>query len=384
MKRKYIISIIIIVLLPIWMFFGWYVQSKKKLVIAIIDKTVLNTNAQEHSSFTWILRHEKYTKNNTALYQLDRDYYGFFPQDSEKFRIKGLERFTNEQLEQLSNDADLAYITDAYGMYKNEWFKKGSPVERSGILYGGLSEQDISFLECMKKKHKLIITEFNTMGSPTPLHIRNKFESIFQLRWTGWIGRYFESFDTTINAELPQWLIHNYKAQHNNQWPFTKAGVAFVHDDDKIVIIEEGKHLLHALPHIVTKTNIANSYGLPQNINYSFWFDVTQADTSNTIAAQFVIDVNEEGKKELALNNIPTHFPAVQFHNKKDYQFYYFSADFADNPITLKTSYFTGIQWFKWLFYSHTDNSDRRYFFWAYYRPFITKILHDYYQQLHS
>lgn len=384
MKKKriiYICCIALVLLLPLWMRLAWVVRSKKKLVIAIVDKTVLTTARQEHVSLTWILEHEKFAKNKSALYTIDKDYYGFFPGKNEKFRIKGLERFTGGQLERLSSDADVVYITDAYGIYKNEWYKKGDPMERSGILYGGLSQQDIDLLNRMKQKHKLILTEFNCIGSPTSSSIRNQFENLFKLRWTGWVGRHFESLDTTINKELPKWLVCNYKMQHNGQWPFTKAGIGFVCNDERVVIVELGQHLNKSVPRIVTKESAMEMYGLPQAINYPFWFDVTKTD-SNKVVAQFVIDVNEAGKKELAANGIPARFPAVQLHDDKDYRFYYFSADFADNPITANTAYFAGIQNFKWFLYNHVDDNDRGGFFWNYYRPLVTTILHNYYEYL--
>src|SRR6478735_4620515 len=107
--------LIILLLLPIWMFVIRLCTPKRKLVMAIIDKTVLSTKEQEHISLNWVLNQERFTKNKTELYKRDRDYFGFFPLENEKFQIKGLERFNTQQLDQLSNDADVAYVTDAYG-----------------------------------------------------------------------------------------------------------------------------------------------------------------------------------------------------------------------------------------------------------------------------
>ncbi|MFX5656654.1 hypothetical protein ABTE24_20980, partial [Acinetobacter baumannii] len=79
-----------------------------------------------------------------------------------------------------------------------------------------------------KAKHKLVLTEFNCIGSPTSDDIRARFEKLFALKWTGWTGRFFDSFDTSLNPELPKWLIRNYEAEHNGHWPFKKSGIAFV------------------------------------------------------------------------------------------------------------------------------------------------------------
>ncbi|MBS1687881.1 MAG: hypothetical protein JSS96_04100, partial [Bacteroidetes bacterium] len=140
MKKKIWITIVILIILtPLWMWIAWLASPKKKLVVAIVDKTVLTSAGQEHSSLTWVLNNERYTKNKHDLYSVSHDYFGFFPKGDEKYRIKGLERFSPEQIEQLSNDADAMYVTDAYGIYKNEWYTKGNTSERSGMIYGGLS-----------------------------------------------------------------------------------------------------------------------------------------------------------------------------------------------------------------------------------------------------
>ena len=375
--------IVLLLLLPIWMLFVWLCAGKRKMVLAIIDKTVLTTKGQEHISLNWVLNQEKFSKTNTGLYKREHDYFGFFPLEKEKFQLKGLERFNTTQLEQLSNDADLAYITDAYGIYKNEWYQQGDIKERSGIVYGGMSQQDFYFLDQMRTKHKLIITEFNCLASPTAPAVRSNFENTFGIKWTGWIGRYFDSFDTTKNKEIPSWLIKNYKLQHKGTWPFTKSGIAFIHSDDRVVILENETHLLQQLPYIYSTEEGIEHYGLPEKTPYSFWFDIIQPDTSyNHVISRFDIGVNENGKRVLAANGLPFSFPAVTAHINSDYQFFYFSADFADNPISLTSSYFKGVHYFKWLMYNRHDPQERKSFFWNLYQPLVTTILNDYYQKL--
>lgn len=367
------------------MYLAWRYTPKRKLVVAIVDKTALTKEGQEHVSLDWILNQERFTKNKQDLYQSDRDYFGFFPEKNEKFRLKGLERLSDEQLDQLSSDADLAYITDSYGIYKNEWFQQGSIGDRSGMLYGGMSSQDVDFLKDMRAKHKLVITEFNCLGSPTDSSIRNKFEGLYGIRWSGWIGRYFDSFDTLQNKELPKWLVNNYKKGHSGAWPFKKSGIALIHADDRVVILENETHLEKELPYIVATEEGKAHYGLPEQMKYAFWFDILTADSSfNHSLASYRIDVNENGKKELTENGIPAVFPAITVHINKDYRFFYFSGDFCDNPISLSTAYFKGIPFFKSFMYNKRDPQERKSFFWLFYRPLVTKILNDYYKTLQT
>ncbi len=357
----------------------WLFTPKTKLVAAIIDKTVLTKEGQEHSSLYWVLNQEKYSKTSKNSYKIDRDYFGFFPLKDEKFKLKGLERFTGKQINQLSKDADLVYFTDTYGIYNNEWFQKKNVNERSGMLYGGLSIKDVDLARAMKVQKKLIIAEFNTIGDPTDSTARAGFEEEFAIHWTGWTARHFESLDTTINMELPHWLINNYKRQHQNQWPFKKAGIAFVNNKDRVVILEEGVHLSNPMPHIQTSTQGQKMLGLPSEIEYPFWFDIIQYDTKiNQSAANFKISLNDRGHAELKKQGIPSVFPAITFHKGDDYRFYYFSGDFCDNPVSINSSYFKGVSYFRWMFYDDRDPMERHSFFWNYYRPLMTNILDEY------
>ena len=388
-KRVILILLLLVVFLPVWMWLAWCLTPRRKMVVAIVDKTVLTPQAQEHISLDWILKHEKFTKNKKDLYRPDHDYFGFFPGLNDQFKLKGLERFSSEQLKNLSNDADLVYFTDTYGIYKNEWYKKAADTGRSGLLYGGMTQEDIGLLENMKAAHKLMIAEFNSIGSPTPAPIRNQFENLFGLHWTGWTACYFSSLDTAINKELPHWLVNNYKLQHGGQWPFHQDGVAFVNNNEQVVILEASTHLADPVPYIESTETGQRLLDLPKEMKYPFWFDVidpaaTQNEmaANNEIAADFVIRTNPAGAAELNKNHIPARFPAVLFHHGKDYHFYYFSGDFCDNPISLGTSCFKGISLFKWLFYDNSDPNQRVGFFWNFYRPMMNKIFDDYYRSL--
>lgn len=375
--------IFLLLLLPVWMLLAWLFSGKKKLVVAIVDKTVLTTKEQEHISLNWVLNQQKFSKNHSDLYDLEKDYFGFFPKENKKYQIKGLERFNNSQLRQLAGDADVAYITDAYGIYRNEWFQQGDLRDRSGILYGGMSIQDLYFLRQMQERHKLIITEFNCLASPTAPFIRASFEKSFGIRWSGWIGRYFSSLDTLSNQELPRWLVKNYQRQHNGAWPFSKSGIAFIHSDNRVVILENQTQLTDELPYILSSEEGQQHYGLPAKTAYSFWFDIIQPDTSyNHIISRFVINANDEGKRELATNGLPLSFPAVTTHVNRDYRFFYFSADFADNPIGITSSYFKWVPHFRSFMYNTHDPLDRKSFFWKIYQPLVTTILRDYHATL--
>ena len=166
-----------------------------------------------------------------------------------------------------------------------------------------------------------------------------------------------------------------------------KVGVALppfnpVHQhDDKVEILENKTHLNTEIPYIISGKEGLDYYHLPEAMKYSFWFDIISVDTRfNHVISSFTIDANAAGKKILESNGIPSSFPAITTHINKDYRFFYFSADFCDNPIYISTSYFKGIHYFDWLLFNSRDLQERVSFFWRLYRPLLTRILEDYYK----
>lgn len=363
----------------------WLFTPKRKMVVAIIDKTEITNKGQERISLDWMLNYEKFTKTTTKLYSSTNDYFGFEPLEGTQYRLKGLENFSNDQLEQLSNICDVAYFTDTYGVYNNDLNSHINFNERSQKIYGGMSSQDISFLEKMKRKKKLILAEFNDIGSPTSAEIRSQFESLFAVHWTGWVARYFENLDTTANKEIPRWLIRNYLQQHSHEWPFLNSGIAFVNQNDQVEILSSESDLENTVPQIRTFEYGQKHLNLPHFMKYPYWLDImTYNDSINHAVAAYEIYTTTKGANILRQNGIPDKFPAVIMHNKKDYKFYYFCGDFCDNPIQHITSYFKGVPFFSWLFYDSSIPDERKSFFWKYYRPMVTKIFNDYYEEINS
>ncbi len=146
-----------------------------------------------------------------------------------------------------------------------------------------------------------------------------------------------------------------------------------------MVVLEQDSSLNTSIPEIITGEWGRNNYQLPSTITYPFWFDIITTDTIvNKVLANFKIDVNEQGRRLLKDKGIPTMFPAVTLHEpvgNKDYNFYYFSADFCDNPVSQFSSYFKGIHHLSFLFYNRFDKADRQQFFWKYYQPLLSNIM---------
>ncbi|MCW3111899.1 MAG: hypothetical protein JWR18_295 [Segetibacter sp.] len=388
MKRKYILFFMAgIVSIPFWLWGAWLLTPKKKMVLAIIDKTESIKKGRQHMGLTWVLNNEKYTKTHRKLYDVSTDYFGFYPKGKSEFKIRGLERFSSLQLDQLSEDCDVAYYADTYGVYNSDLEEQNNSINKgTGIIYGGMTQHDIDFLQKIKSKKKLIISEYNILESPTSPAIRKQFENTFGLTSSGWTCRYFDSFDPSENKDLPSWIINNYKVRHGGDWPFKEAGLAFVNSTGEIVILEDLVHLNNPLPNISVTPSERNSFHVPDNVKFPFWFDIVIPDTSiNKVAATFNIGLNEKGTDELNKHNIPLSIPAIIMHDKSDYQFYYFAGSFCStNTLSISSSRFKWISAFKRFLYNEDDTLESTSFFWKFYRPLIETILNNYYKKMPS
>ncbi len=374
-----LICILIVLATPLWMRIAWEIGHKKALNILIVDKTVLNANSYKHRSVNWILDYEKYTKTNGEFYDINKDYYGFFPQQNEKYIIHDFEKMNESDLDSVAAIYDMVYITDTYGILGNEWYHHRDINETSESIYGGLSEKDMLLLEKMRERNKPILTEFNTIGYPTPHDVRVNFEKKFGIEWTGWMARYIASLDTVNNPDLPKWFIRTYKKDHQGFWNFHNEGMLFIHESGKVMVLEKGRELIDPIPRIVTDKKFQSRLNVPGQIIYPFWIDImVNKNDSNEVISNYQLTTSNSGDAMLQSAGIPKSFPSI-IHRKFGYTFYYFCGDFADNPTKFRFSKLNGITGLKFLMYNAVDVTDRNHFFWEFYLPMMQTVLRDTY-----
>ena len=374
-NRGVIIVLLIILIFPITGYFFWLIQPAKQMNILVLDKTVHDETRNEHNSFFWILHHEKYEKENAESYNPDKDYYGFFPVADSKSREYSIRRIQLEEIDSLTDVLDMIYYTDTYGVYFNEWYKGLKIADRAVKIHGGLNQNDYLLLKNMYQRKKLVLTEFNLYASPTSSLIRLKTEQLLGIHWSGWSGRYFATLDTLRNNDIPQWIIREYKKEHQGEWPFRSSGIVFIGNNNKVVILEKNIHLNIEVPMIVTKEEYSESYKLPEKVHYPFWFDIEKTDDNNEVISNYELFTTSFGDSLLKENNIPRVFPAVI--RAKDRPFWYFCGDFADNPVSQFSAYFKGIRIIDILLYNNRIDSRKR-FYWTYYVPLVSKIMDNY------
>lgn len=381
MKIKKIISITLIavlILLPFILWFMWKISASTQLNIFIMDKTVASSQCIEHRAFNGILTHQKYVGKNNKLYLAAEDYFGFFPSEESAYSVKDIEKYSDKQLDSLADLYSMAYYTDTYGLTCDDWFEKKEQSAFSMKLYGGLDYNDVSFLAKMKEKNKLIIAEFNFLAKPTTDAVRAKAESVLDVYWTGWTGKYFESLDTTKSNEIPGWIIGLYEKQNNGKWPFKKSGIVFINNFTfKVVVLENIQHLKFEAPQIITSKNGQNNYEIPYEIPFSGWFDITYpTKESQSIISYYRIETNKHGDSVMVINKLPRVFPAV-IKNKKGNMFY-FCGDFCDNQVSIGLLKFASIPGIASFLSDKNSISDPSSFYWNFYFPMMKRILNDY------
>lgn len=375
--------IVLLLLLPVWMWLAWFFTPKKQLNALIVDKTVLQYPPQEHESFNWVLTNSQYTRTDGSHYNPSQDYLGFFPLENKEFNIRDLDQLSSGELEKMSDELDMAYFTDTYGIYDNDWYG-GNQVEISKKIYGGLSPQDMELMRYMKEKKKLLISEFNCIASPTSEVIRKEFEALYDIRWTGWTGRYYEQLDTNKTDQLPSWVTRNYMRDHEGKWPFRGEGLVLVNNNEQVEILEYRSHLNGITPLIKSTPAAQKELHIPAEIRYPFWFEINQTSRINNVAAVFELNTNDQGDSILNAHNILRVFPAVIQKKDSGNHMYYFAGDFADNPIDTRLSHFKGIEYIKSLSINKRNYGERESFFYDLYLPMMRSIVNRYYEEKHT
>ena len=383
MKKTLLIVVIIlavIIALPVINFVRWTFEAKKPLDIIIVDKTVPTLEREHHKSFSWILTNERFVnKEKKSSYSYSRDYFGFYPQRPLREKKWDRNDYRITDLINLAEKNDAVYFTDTYGVFFNDWFRGINKSRKSRKIYGGLNNNDFLLLKEMKDRNKLIIMEYNCFDYPTAQFESVRTQEKLGINFTGWTGKYFSSLDTTVK-DFPVWMTTMYRKEYKKPWTFKKPGIVILKEKD-IVVLEEGTHLKNPIPQIITDGEIAQKYGVVQEVAFDQWFDIIDP-LENKIISKFKIDTTPLGDTLLVSNALFNEFPAV-VQDPVAQRIYYFSGDFANYDVPFWISRFKGVEKLKGILYSDKPDDMRR-FFWLYYKPLINGIFSDYYTSLNK
>lgn len=354
----------------------WSFWPNEKFNSLVIDKTVPDVDRKEHQAYHWILKNENKQTPEGEEYKPEKDYLGFFP-DATEAKVKDVEPLDDSSLDSLANALDMIYYVDAEGIDASDWPEHIDTSNGSAIAYGGVSQKEFSLLRKMDNQNKLILAEYNTLAYPTEPKVRVQLEELFELKFSGWIGRYFKSLNEA-KGQVPNWIIEKYKTVTNQDYTFEdKEGIVLMHETGKIVVLEMDKELSNAMPTIQSDYSNMEKWELPNFVNYDYWFDITNAKKEENIISYYKVHTTVKGDSVFNANDIPKKFPAV-IGSSNGSKRYYFCGDFADNPITAGLVYFKGANLISKLLKGIGLQSERKNFFWNYYRPLILNILEDY------
>jgi len=382
MKKPLIITVIVLIILlilPAAGFFGWFFKEKKPMNIVILDKTVHSLDRNNHRALTWVLANSRFVKKeNNRKYLLRKDYYGFYPIKplrSKQFRRNDIR--LNDVLDMADNN-DLLYYADTYGVFFNDWYQGINRSRRSRKLYGGLNNNDYLLIAEMKKRDKLVIMEYNTYSYPTDPYERYRVEEQLGIQSTGWTGEYYPSLDS---AKMPEWLVSLYTKQSREPWSFSNAGIVLLKGENDIIILEEGKHLVSALPFVITPDAIAANYRVAPKVTYDGPFEIVD-EKENNVMSTFSLEATPEGLQVLDNHFLSNSFPAV-IGGINSGNHIYMCGDFATGKIGPWSACFGSLNLVNKFLYKEEENDPDR-FFWLYYRPLLAGILNDYYEVINK
>jgi hypothetical protein len=386
MKKPLLIVVIIlavVIALPVIHLIRWTFQSKKPLDIILVDKTVPTPERLEHKSFDWILTNDRFVKKeNNSSYSYRKDYFGFVPKITKRERLWDKADYKIADVLDLAVKNDAVYFADTYGVFANDWWRGGGSFtksRRSRKLWGALNNTDNLLIKEMKDRNKLVVLEYNLFDYATPAYEAFRIQERLGIKYDGWTGKYFNTLDTTAE-DFPIWMTGMYRKQYKKPWKFNKPGVVLV-KDKYIIVLEEGLQLKNPIPHILTDSLYRAKYNLPASVAFDHWFDIIDPKANNIIS-KFRIETTAIGDSLLADYDLTNEFPAV-IQEPASKRTYYFSGNFAANDISMWTSRFRGFDKLKKILYSDKPDDTRR-FFWLYYKPLITGIFTDYYNEINK
>lgn len=363
-RKIVVITIIVNLIILSLPFIIWKFQASRSLNVLIIDKTVTDNSYREHKGFMWILNNLKIKNVNlNKTFKYNEDYYGFFPLTNEKYNIK--------ELSENIVKPNLIYITDTYGVYKEDFYKNNESGNSSEIIYGGTKEEEVQKIKKILDKNT-IIGEFNILSSPTDIKSREGLEEIFGLKWSGWIGRYFHELSKE-NIEIPNWIKEDYAMQHGEKWNFKGAGIVLISSDNTIIVLRKSIELGENLNKIEFTSNAKNEFGVKNNLNYYYWFEIIEANKDTEILAKYQLDVTEEGRKIINKYKLLSEFPAI-IRKTGSYTSYYFAGDFADSNSTPRFHNAYGMQYLNKIT-TFDEDTNQNYFYWNIYYPLIKSII---------
>jgi hypothetical protein len=311
-----------------------------------------------------------------APYEIPSDYLGAYPPVIPGDPPERTLDLTTERAVR----ADLVYLADTYGVYRDDLRSKEemkAALERSPKVYGGLEPAEADAVRAAQRAGVTIVSEFNTLGSPTTGAARGVLEEVLGVRWTHWRGRFFP--DLAERDEVPQWTRRIYEEEWKKPWEFEGPGYVLVEEDSHCEVLRTG--------HEAERIGLTIEREAPPDpllevaadgVPYPYWFDIVIPAEGTQLLARFQWHVTPAGAERLRARKLPESFPAVTRRAAPaEGTAYYFAGDFADNPMPYTQVPFAGYPTsMRWLHGAALAPSEMA-FYWRFYYPTMERLLRD-------
>jgi hypothetical protein len=351
-------------------------RPARPIALVVLDKTVPFRNWIEHRSLFWLLDHDRVVKADGTPYAFDRDYLGAYPPP-----VAGdpPER-THDLAPADVAGARLVYLADTYGVYRDD-LKSGprmeAALERSPRIYGGLTLAEADAAVSAAKDGRVLVAEFNTLGSPTGADARAVLESCLGVRWTRWIGRYFPLLED--QGEVPRWMRTDYEREWRRPWEFHGPGYVLMQDDAHCEVLRVGVET-ETVGLTIERDRPSDRHVAQagDSIPYPYWFDMVNETEGTERLASFQWHLTAAGRNRLAARGLSERFPAVTSRaSSVRGTAWYFAGDFADNPMDPRPVPFLGYTRFRRVAERMKLTPSETAFYWRFYVPMMEAILGD-------
>jgi hypothetical protein len=271
---------------------------------------------------------------------------------------------------------ELLYVADTYGVYELDLEHiddEEAHLVRNDPIYSSVQPEEMDVIESFARSGRTVIAEFNTFALPTHQDVRDRWEDLLHVRWTGWIGRYID--DLGNFDDIPNWIPQLWEAQENQNWTFKGPGMVYADINERIVVLTVGEDLGERFVRIRLGDKADPLMeDVSDDVPYYYWFDVLIPDSDVTVHAQYVVDVTDLGEAKLRTFGIPTVSPAVTSFEGAS-RAYYFAGDFADNAVVFGPHEVAFYPSYRRHFPRYKEYRTNEWFYWEFYVPLLDNIL---------
>lgn len=341
---------------------AWERTPALPLRVVIVDKTVPHPSYGEHDRVAFWLTHRRVaTPDGRALWDPARDYVGYDPVARQGHDL------TTDDL----RDVDLVYIADAYGVYTGDSTEVAghasrlAALERSTLVYGGISDAEVDVLEAHVAAGGALIAEFNTLEQPTAGTVAGeRLGQLLGARYDRWLLRWYA--DLASAKEIPTWMRERWERLRGRQWRHRGPGIVVFHETEDRIVVIDSSEFVGRWP--VTLEVERPEDPLVRTVRsgqpYWYWISaVTPLEDTETLAS-FRLHVAPTAEARLRATGFQTSVPAI-VRRPGPGLVAYVTGDTADVGVTpprlMRTRY---MDWYgRWQAREATPGSQRR-FFW--------------------